>query len=141
MRCGGEGIVSFEFNHGPDSHAHRCQRFFEWLKLREQRALDSGAGFITGPELIAKRLDDVIGGDADVSCAVLQHAKDGSEHSGDGAKRWISFLETPDAVEVPEEFVSAVDKVNDHFRNPHTFRVTKWIVLLLPKNRSTNHTK
>ncbi len=40
------------------------------MELREQRGLDAGAGLVVCPKPIAKRLDHVVGGDAEVPGAL-----------------------------------------------------------------------
>ena len=57
----------------------------------------------------------MIGCDAYVRRAVLDHLGDHMEHAGDSAERRIGFFEAPNAVEVTKQFVGAVDEVNDHF--------------------------
>jgi hypothetical protein len=83
-----------------------------------QRGLDAGAGLVVRPKPIAKRLDHVVGGDAEVRVAVLDHLEDGLQDADNGAVRAVhAFVEPAQPVEMTEEFVSAIDEVNDHFRN------------------------
>ena len=89
MRGRRERIVGLELDHRPRRHAHRRERLFERVELRPQRRLDAFAGLVAGPEIVAERLDDVIGGHADVRRPVLEHLHDGAEHAGDGAERRI----------------------------------------------------
>ncbi len=121
MSSGRERIVGFELDHGPNRHAHRDKRFFEWNKLRSQRTFDAGAGFVTRPELVAKRLDDVVRRDTDVRGAVFEQLGHRAQHAGNCAERRISLLETTDSVEMTEQFVCTVDKVNDHVRQMLAF--------------------
>ena len=65
MRGRSERIIGFELDHRPDDNAHRRERLLERMELREQRGLDAGAGLVVRPKPIAKRLDHVVGGDAD----------------------------------------------------------------------------
>ena len=65
MRGRSERIIGFELDHRPDDNAHRRERLLERMELREQRALDAGAGLVVRPKPIAKRLDHVVGGDAE----------------------------------------------------------------------------
>src|SRR4029079_6614473 len=88
--------------------------FLERPKLRAQHRLDAGAGFVTRPETVAGRLDDVVGGDADVCRTFGDHFRNRVQHAGDGAEGWIRFLEATDAVEMAKQFVGAVDEMNDH---------------------------
>src|SRR6266513_2369089 len=116
MRSRSERIIGFELDHRPDDNAHRRERLLEGMELREQRGLDAGAGLVVRPKSIAKRLDHVVGGDAEIGVAVLDHLENGLQHADDGAVRAVlAFVESAQAVEVTEEFVSAVDEVNDHF--------------------------
>jgi hypothetical protein len=78
------------------------------MDLCEQRGLDAGAGLIVRPKPIAKQLDHVVGGDAEVRVAVLDHLENGLQHGDDGAVRAVhAFVEPAQAVEVTEGFVSA----------------------------------
>src|SRR5882724_6363148 len=114
MCRGSQRIVGLQFHHRPHCHTHCVKRFFQWMKLCEQHSFNSSARFVAGPEVVAKRFNDMIGGDAEVRRAVLDHLRDHVEHTGHGAERWISFLEAPDAVKVSKEFVGAVDEMDDH---------------------------
>src|SRR5205807_4217040 len=118
MRGRSERIIGFELDHRPDDNAHRRKRLLERMELREQRALDAGTGLVVRPKPIAKRLDHVVGGDAEVRVAVLDHLEHRLQHADDGAVGAVHALVEPaQAVKVTEEFVSAVDEVNDHFGN------------------------
>ena len=66
----GERVVGLELDHRPDDHAHRRERLLERLELRPQRRLDAVAGLVARPEVVAERLDDVVGRDADVRRAL-----------------------------------------------------------------------
>ena len=70
MRGRSERIIGFELDHRPDDNAHRRERLLERMELREQRGLDAGAGLVARPKPIAKRLDHVVGGDAEIGVAV-----------------------------------------------------------------------
>ena len=67
MRGRSERIISFELDHRPHDNAHRRERLLERMELREQRGLDACAGLVVRPKPIAKRLDHVVGGDAEIS--------------------------------------------------------------------------
>jgi len=110
----GQRVVSFKLDHGPNHHAHSCQGLFERVKLCEQCALDPGARLVTRPQFVAEGFNDVIGGHTDVCRAVLDHFRRHVQHARDSAKRRIGFMKAPQTVEMPEEFVSPVDKVNNH---------------------------
>ena len=51
------------------------ERGLERMELIPQRRVDAVAGLVAGPELVAERLDDVVGGDSDVGRALLEHAQ------------------------------------------------------------------
>src|SRR5687768_7931717 len=87
------------------------------MKLRKQCGLDAVTGFVAGPELVAKRFDHVIGGDADVGPALLDQLEHRVQDAVDRAE-WtvLALVEAAQAVEVAEQLVSAIDEVNDHGR-------------------------
>src|SRR5437660_1185387 len=49
MRGRSEPIIGFELDHRPDDNAHRRDRLLKRMELREQRGLDTGAGFVIRP--------------------------------------------------------------------------------------------
>ena len=111
----GERVVGLQLDHRPDEHAHGRQALLERLELRAQRAVDAGAGLVARPEVVAERLDDVVGRDADVRRSGLEHLQHGVQHAGRGAERLIVALAAAAAaVEVAEQLVGAVDEVDDH---------------------------
>ena len=115
MRGRSERIIGFELDHRPHDNAHRRQRLLKRMELREQRGLDAGAGLVVRPKPITKRLDHVVGGDAEIRVAVLDHLEHGLQHADDRAVRAVhAFVEPAQTVEVTKELVGAVDKVNDH---------------------------
>ena len=110
-----ERIVRLVLDHRPDFHSKRRQRCLERLELGEQIGIDAGARLVSWPETVAERLDDVIGGDADVRRAALEHAED----RGDDAADCCDFVpigipRSRHRVEVSKELVRAVDEVNVH---------------------------
>ncbi len=112
----GERIVGFELDHRPHGHAHRGERFLQRMKLRPQRRLDAVAGLVAGPQVVAERLDDVIGRDADVRGAASRSSRSTVLSTPiDGAERLVLALaEAAQAVEVTEQLVGAVDEMDDH---------------------------
>ena len=76
--AGRQPIIRFQLHHRPDGNAHGRERLLERMELREQRALDAGAGLVAGPEPIAKRLDDMIGSDTEVRVTPLDHLEHAS---------------------------------------------------------------
>ncbi len=138
MRGRSERIIGFELDHRPDDNAHRRKRLLERMELREQRGLDAGAGLVVRPKPIAKRLDHVIGGDAEVRVAVLdhsiakrlnhvvggdakvngvalQHLENRLQYANDRAVRTIfAFGKPAQPVKVAKQFVGTVNKIDDH---------------------------
>ncbi len=115
MRGRSERIIGFELDHRPDDNTHRRKRLLEGMELRVQRALDAGAGLVVRPKPIAKRLDYMVGGDADVRLPALDHLEDGLQHTYDSAVGAVfAFGEPAQAVEMTEEFVGSVDEIDDH---------------------------
>src|SRR3712207_4627014 len=85
------------------------------MKLRPQHGFNTCARLVVGPQFVAKRLDDVIGRDTHVRGAFLNHLQYAIQHADDRAEGAIFvFRESPQAVEVAEQLVRAVDEVNDH---------------------------
>ena len=114
LRRGGERVVSLELGHRPYCHAHSSERFLERVELREECGLDAVPCLVAGPEPVAEGLDDVIGGDADVSGSGLDHLQHSMQHTDHGAEGPIrAFSEAAKAVEVAEKLVRAVYEMND----------------------------
>ncbi len=85
---GGEGVIGLEFDHGPDDDAGGGEDFFQQIELGEEVGVNAFAGFVAGPEAVAKGLDDVIGGNGEVGGTGVKHAEDGGQdttHGGDFA--------------------------------------------------------
>ena len=83
--------------------------------MREKRRLDALARLVIRPDAIAKRLDDVIGRDPDVSRSLLDHLQQGLQDADHGSERPVlAFVEATQAVEMPEQLVGAVYEVDDH---------------------------
>ncbi len=92
-----------------------CERFFQRVELREERALDAGPGLVPGPEAVAERLDHVIGRHADMRGPRLDHLEHRLQDADHGAEGRVRALVEPAlSVEVPEQLVGAVDEVDDH---------------------------
>src|SRR5439155_1089648 len=89
-------------------------------ELREERALHAIPGLVAGPELVAKRLDDVVGRDAEVRGSLLDHLQDRMQHADHGAEGLILALgKVTPAVELAEQLVRAVYQMNDHGPRMH----------------------
>jgi hypothetical protein len=83
------------------------------LKLREQNAIDTSARFVTGPKIVPKRLNDVIGRHTNMRRSFFQHTDRRHKNTGYGPQGWVCFLKPPDAVKMAKEFVRAVNEMND----------------------------
>ena len=70
---GGQCVVGLELDHRPCDDAHRGERIFQRVELREKRRLNALAHFVAMPKAVSKRLDDVIGRNVDVTAFLLQH--------------------------------------------------------------------
>src|SRR5687768_6860477 len=71
--------------------------------------------FITCPQLVTKRLYYVICGYTQVSCTFFNHLQHSMEYSHRGTKRLVlTLIEPSQPIEVPEKFICAVDKMNNH---------------------------
>jgi len=83
--------------------------------LTEQGRLNPSACFVFGPQVIAKGLNDVIGSDANVCCAFINHLQYTMQYADSRAKWFVlALVESPLPVKVAKEFIGPVDKVNDH---------------------------
>lgn len=111
--CGGEGVVGLVLDHGPDSNAEGFERLLEDVELCAEAGIDPLAGFVSGPEIVAEGLDDVIGGDADVGGSVADHAKNrGDDAAGGGDVLAVAVADRRESKEVAEELVGSVDKMD-----------------------------
>ena len=117
-RGGGQRVVGLEVDHGPDRHAERAKRLLERLELPVQDRVHALARLVAGPERVAERLDDVIGSDAQVSDAALEHAEDRADDAADRAElgRRAPVERRARGEEVAEQLEGAVDQVHDHAR-------------------------
>jgi hypothetical protein len=66
-----QSVVGFELDHRPYLDTHCFEGLFQWVELGEKDRLDSLAGLVVGPKVIAERFDYVIGRDADMRGALL----------------------------------------------------------------------
>src|SRR5208283_1335030 len=78
-----EGVVGFKLHHRPDNDAGCGENVFEDRKLRKEVGFDSLTCLVILPEVVAKRLDDVVGGNADVRDAVAHHGQQRGKHAAD----------------------------------------------------------
>jgi len=84
------------------------------MKLRPQRRLDPLAGFVTLPQVITERLDDVVGRDADMRRTPLDCLQHGIEDAKQGAERPVGLREAAQTIKMTEQFVRSIDEMDDH---------------------------
>ncbi len=61
-----KGVVGLEFDHRPHLHAHGGESLVEHRELGQQDRVDAFSRLVARPEVVAERLDDLVGGHADV---------------------------------------------------------------------------
>jgi hypothetical protein len=124
MRGRRQRIVRLQLHHGPHCDAHGLQIFLERVKLRQQRFIDAIAGLVAGPQIVTKRLDHVIRGDAEMGGPALDHLEHGMQHTRHGPERFVvALVETSLPVEMPEQLIGPVDQMNDHSIQPPLCRI------------------
>src|SRR6185436_2581710 len=76
----------------------------------------AGAGLVGRPDVVAERLDDVVGCDPDMSCAVLQHREHGLDDIAGRTDLDAGAVEMsrPRRVVLPEDLVGPIDEMNNH---------------------------
>ena len=74
-------VVGLELDHRPHRDAERRERVLEQRELREQLGVHALARLVAEPEVVAERLDDVVGGHADVRRPLLEHPEHRAEHA------------------------------------------------------------
>src|SRR6202035_3117869 len=70
---GCQRIIGLKVDHWPHHHPHCSERLLDNGKLRKHLRSYTLAGLVSGIKIVSKRLDDMIGCDPDVSCALLNH--------------------------------------------------------------------
>ncbi len=85
-------------------------------ELCVQHRFDAVAGLVLWPQIVAKRLDNVIRRDPDVRRAALDHLSNCTQHAPHRAIRRIGSLGPADSIKVTKQLVGAIDQVNNHSR-------------------------
>ena len=116
---GRQGIIGLELNHRPNDDPKSGECLFEKRKLGPEIRLDAFPGFVVRPELIAKRLDHLIGGDTKMSGAFLDHAKDGGDYTAN-CRDFLAgaIAHRGQRVIVPKKLVGSINQVNFQIRGP-----------------------
>src|SRR5512145_1919214 len=85
------------------------------MELGEQLRFDTLTRLVSGPEIIPKRFDHMVGGDADVCAVALQHPEYGAEDAHDRGHLVAVAVGLPrHRVEMPEQLVGAVKEKDLH---------------------------
>ena len=89
----------------------------------QQRRLDALASLVAGPEVVAERLDHVVGRDADVgrACSIICSTVCSTPTTAP-KRRVLALVEAALAVEVAEQLVGAVDEMDDE----HAVGISVW---------------
>jgi hypothetical protein len=104
-------------DHRPHREARRDQRFFHDRDLPEQLGRHPCAGLVSGPQVVAEALDDVVGRHTHVRSAIghdLQRRSDDASRSVERARVGVpGHL----AEVLAEQFVGPVDEMHAHGTN------------------------
>src|ERR1039457_2701467 len=112
---GSERIIGLVIHHWPYDHSHCFQRFLENRKLREQFRSHAFSRLVSGIQVVAKRLHDMVGCNPDVSCATLNHGYNGRQdttHCTDFLT--VRIFRGGHGEKMPEQFVGSVNQVHIH---------------------------
>ena len=117
-RCA-HGVVGLVLDHGEDPEARRREHRLEQRELGEEFRRHALAGLVALEHLVAEGLDHLVGGDADVGGALLEHSEDRADDRPRGRHlaavgrhvRWHREV-------VAEQLVRSVDEVNLHAAPP-----------------------
>ena len=115
-------IVGFEFHHRPDRDAEGRQRLLQQRELREEIRRNARSGLVARPEVVAERLDHMVGCDANVRHADLHEAEKRCEHAADGPHlAAITIARRRHCEVVTKEFVRAVDEIDVQKNSPSQY--------------------
>ena len=111
----GEGIVCLELDHRPHFDPEALQGLLQHRELRLQLGGYRGACLVAGPQVVAKRLDHVICGDAEVGDSARQQGGDRPHDASRCPHLGAVVGERGRASEeLAEQLVGAVDEVDLH---------------------------
>src|SRR5262249_35089112 len=83
----GQRIVRFELDHRPHRNSHGGESLLQRLKLGKECRLDALGRLIPAPEFVAKRFDDMIGGDSEMRRSLLDHLQHAAQHTDNSPER------------------------------------------------------
>ena len=78
---GGEAVVGLLVDHRPDRDAEGAEAVFQERELGQELRRHALARLVARVEVVAERLDHVVGGDAQVGRTLLQHHQHGAHHA------------------------------------------------------------
>ena len=108
-------VIGLKVDLRPHLHAHGFQRLLKHRKLREQLRRHAFAGLVSGIQIVAERLHDMIGGHAQVGCALLDHGQDGGQDAAHCADFLaIHIRRSGHGEKVPEQFIRPINQVDIH---------------------------
>ncbi len=111
----GESVVGFDVDHRPHRDPERTEGVLQHRELREQLRVHALTGLVAGPELVAKRLDHVIGRDTDVGRTSFEHHQHGAHNAARRRHLHAVRVEVGRNGEVvTEQLVGSVDEVDLH---------------------------
>ena len=115
----GEPVVGLLLLHRPHRDTKCGERVLEQGELGEEDRVHPVARLVPVVEVVAERLDHVVGGDGHVGGAVLEHHQHGADDAArrrDVRPRRVEVLGHREVV--PEQLVGAVDEVHLHAGAP-----------------------
>ena len=111
----GQRVVGLELHHRPHGHPRGRQSVLQDRELALQVRVDALARLVGRPQLVSKRLDDVVGGDADVRGPLLEQRQHRAHHAPGGPHLLPVAVHVPrHGEEVAKQLVGAVDQVDVH---------------------------
>ena len=110
-----EGVVRLELDHRPDPHPERLECFLQQGELGPELGRHVGTSLVAGPQVVAERLDDVVGRHPDVGDTLGQERGHRRDHTAGGRHlRAVGGHAGRPAEELAEELVGAVDQIDLH---------------------------
>ena len=103
----------------PRDDAHRLQGVLDHRELPQDLGRHAGTGLVARPQLVAERLDDVVGGHTQMRDAAFEHGQHARDNAPGGAEAdTVGGLARRHPEVMAEQFVGAVDEVDLHTPSP-----------------------